>query len=349
MNNICDLAWLIRDNRQLLNYTRSGTCSNGTAFTNLNPLTIANCNISTTTLQPISTLTTIQQTTTISTTAQTSPKTTSGLPSPTNAPTTAAVTTTTPRSILLNCPPAAFISPCTCTLSSSIYKTSRLNCNGQQLNDSELNNVLNAFLVPGVAPLVEIDACCNQLTQIPVQITSAQFPLLATLILYSNQITSIPTGAFTSSPVASIGIDLHSNKLTAIPLGAFNLPNATSVQISLSSNQITSIPSGVFLFPNATSISINVYLNQIISVSSGIFNYPMATQISIDLANNQLTMLQPGTFQGNFEVINLDNNKLVRFDANIFQATLKGMLGYIGSYITIVKGKDNNSNLPYDN
>ena len=254
------LAWLIRDNRQLLNYVNGGVCSNGTAFTNLNPLSSFSCIAITT-------------------------------------------TTTTPRPISSTCPPAAFISPCTCTAVSPIYKSSRLNCNNQRLDDTQLSNVLNAFLAPGVAPLVQLDVCCNQLTQIPNQIISAQFSSLATITLYPNQITPIPTGAFTSSPPASIGIDLHFNKLTAITSGAFYLPNATSVQISLSSNQITSIPSDVFFFPNATSIFINFYSNKITTVSSGIFSYPLASQIFIALAYNQITMLQPGTFQGESKAI----------------------------------------------
>ena len=37
----------------------------------------------------------------------------------------------------------------------------------------------------------------------------------------------------------------------------------------------------------------------------------------------------------NFEIINLDHNKLVRFDANVFQPTLQTMLSNIGSYISI--------------
>ena len=40
---ICDLAWLIRDNSEMLNHVQGGTCSNGTAFTDLNPMTYSNC------------------------------------------------------------------------------------------------------------------------------------------------------------------------------------------------------------------------------------------------------------------------------------------------------------------
>ena len=39
----CNLAWLIRDNRQLLTPISGGTCSNGTVFANLNPYAYANC------------------------------------------------------------------------------------------------------------------------------------------------------------------------------------------------------------------------------------------------------------------------------------------------------------------
>ena len=42
----CHLAWLIRDNRQLINYVRYGYCSNGTAFSDLNAFGYSNCPIS---------------------------------------------------------------------------------------------------------------------------------------------------------------------------------------------------------------------------------------------------------------------------------------------------------------
>ena len=39
----CHLAWLIRDNRNLLQASYKGTCSNGTTFENLNPNGFSNC------------------------------------------------------------------------------------------------------------------------------------------------------------------------------------------------------------------------------------------------------------------------------------------------------------------
>lgn len=39
----CHLAWLIRDNPNLLRYVKYGECSNGTLFENLNPFGFENC------------------------------------------------------------------------------------------------------------------------------------------------------------------------------------------------------------------------------------------------------------------------------------------------------------------
>ena len=262
--NLCDLAWLIRDNRRLLTYVIGGKCSNGTAVAILNSLGFSSCVSTTTTSRP-------------------------------------STTSSTLRPVASSCPSSSSISPCTCTMTS--YNTSRLNCNSQSLNDMQLSNILTAFLVPtsDIAPLVEIDACCNQLTQIPDQIS--MFTSLANLILYSNQITSIPTKAFKSSLSASIEIDFHSNNITVIPSGSFNFSSSTSVTINLSNNQITSIPTGVFVFPNATSIFIYLSSNQIVNMPSGLFNYPLATQIVIDLANNQITTLRSGIFLGKLTII----------------------------------------------
>ena len=40
---VCDLAWLIRDNPEMLGHVQGGTCSNGTAFTDLNPMAYSDC------------------------------------------------------------------------------------------------------------------------------------------------------------------------------------------------------------------------------------------------------------------------------------------------------------------
>ena len=39
----CDLAWLIRDKRELLTRVYGGLCSNGVAFEDLDPQTFADC------------------------------------------------------------------------------------------------------------------------------------------------------------------------------------------------------------------------------------------------------------------------------------------------------------------
>nr|CAH0099485.1 unnamed protein product [Daphnia galeata] len=43
MNCNCGLAWLIRDNRQLMPAVRNGLCANGIAFESLDPVSFANC------------------------------------------------------------------------------------------------------------------------------------------------------------------------------------------------------------------------------------------------------------------------------------------------------------------
>ena len=42
-DDLCHLAWLIRDNRQLLKATYGATCSNGTYFERLNPNGFGDC------------------------------------------------------------------------------------------------------------------------------------------------------------------------------------------------------------------------------------------------------------------------------------------------------------------
>ena len=55
------------------------------------------------------------------------------------------------------------------------------------------------------------------------------------------------------------------------------------------------------------------------------------TNVSSNLASNFHT-------GDNFAIINLDNNKLVRFDANVFKPTLQSMLSNIASYVSISTG-----------
>ena len=43
VTDFCHMAWLVRDNRQLLSAIRFGYCSNGTAFNQLNPGPYINC------------------------------------------------------------------------------------------------------------------------------------------------------------------------------------------------------------------------------------------------------------------------------------------------------------------
>ena len=44
-NDPCHLAWIVRDNRILLNAIPGAQCSNGTSFMNLNPSTLCSVNI----------------------------------------------------------------------------------------------------------------------------------------------------------------------------------------------------------------------------------------------------------------------------------------------------------------
>ena len=242
--NLCDLAWLILDNPPLVMNARGGTCSNGTAFINLNPLGFTSCNITTTTMQF----------------------------------TTTSVPPTTTHSLIVGCPSSTSISPCTCD---TVYYNNTLNglsinCEFQNLTDSQLSNVLDVFLSPQyVSPVFRIKAYQNKLTRVPSQIS--HFKAAYTIDFSNNQITNISSFSGTIAPSNSmINIILTGNKITSIPSGIFNCASAASCFIELSSNNITSIPANAFIFPQTNSLMTN----------------------GLSLYNNQISTIAPGAFQG---------------------------------------------------
>ena len=122
------------------------------------------------------------------------------------------------------CPPAADYAPCNCTeflpnKPGTIY----LGCWGNQLNDSQVSDILDVFLkTPGVSPVGRSDLqFIQQLTRVPSQIKS--FPQLNWVDLSTNGITSIESGAFNFTDAANPlkMLYLQYNQMTTIAPGAF--------------------------------------------------------------------------------------------------------------------------------
>ena len=247
----------------------SGTCSNGTRFTSLNPLGFSSCDILTTTQHS-----TPEQTTTgVTTQSQTTSK-------KLLTTTTTRTPTTTPVPII-GCPPSVSISPCTCGTSQQSVNNSLLNglivsCSSLNLNDLQLSTVLSVFLSPQISsPVFQISASLNQLTYVPNQIS--KFAYLSNLDLSYNQITSVFPLDGLSFSSAVIDIKLNNNQITSISSGTFNFTLATSISIDLSYNYITALSTNAFTFPSSATIMNNLFLQR-----------------------NQISTISPGAFQGEF-------------------------------------------------
>ena len=145
-------------------------------------------------------------------------------------------------------------SPCNCTSSTINSAGLALNCVNAGLDDTQMSDILNYFLSPGVGPLMEIDAGYNSLTKIPIQLS--QFQSIESIDLRNNKITSISSGTFNYKSIKSIFIILFGNQITSISPGIFNFPSATSIFIDINSNLISKFPSGVFNFPSASVVNI---------------------------------------------------------------------------------------------
>ena len=128
-------------------------------------------------------------------------------------------------------PEAAYL-PCTCNQYSTPlsevdqYGIIALSCYGENLNDSRVSDILDAFITtPDVSPLTYLNLPSNNLTRVPTQIKS--FDQILVVNLRSNAITSIQSSAFyltdsyNSNPYTYPYFDLTSNQLTTIAPGAF--------------------------------------------------------------------------------------------------------------------------------
>ena len=118
------------------------------------------------------------------------------------------------------CPPADTYAPCACQIDPYGDGTSiRLNCNNQQLDDSQTSDMLDAFLTtPGISPLSWFNYPSNRLTKVPIQLPF--FPLLDFVDLGRSSISSVPYGAFNFSKTLNI-LYLNENGLDSIEPGAF--------------------------------------------------------------------------------------------------------------------------------
>ena len=177
------------------------------------------------------------------------------------------------------CPSADAISPCSCK-GNYLGDGVQLDCQSKELTDTQLSNILDAFLPCGISPLVSLSANINNLTRVPSQILKMN--ALAVVDFSNNKITSIPSGAFSSPSAQWVYIALRYNQIPSIPSDAFNYPSATTLYIGLQANLIQSIPSGIFKYPSATTVSIVLNSNQITAIPSDMFYYPSASGINID-------------------------------------------------------------------
>ena len=93
------------------------------------------------------------------------------------------------------CPPAADYAPCDCEERNG---TITLTCDMRNLNDSQVSDILDAFLTtPGVSPVGDLNLYQNRLTRVPTQIKF--FDQLKRVTLQENSITSVESGAFNAT------------------------------------------------------------------------------------------------------------------------------------------------------
>ena len=227
------------------------------------------------------------------------------------------------------CPSATDISPCICRASVIDPNGIAINCTSAGLNDLQMSSILNAFLLPGVSPVIELEAVGNRLTKVPLPIS--KFTAIASLDFsgYDNQITSIPVGSFVSF-ATNINIYLYFNQLNTIPSGAFTFPNAKTIYIGLDSNFITTIAPGAFNFPVASDVRLDFGSNLISSIDPGTFNQGKTILFSPKKGFLVFSVF----FTGDYLVIQLRNNLLTQFESSIFQSILETMdennFGWIG-------------------
>lgn len=229
----------------------------------------------------------------------------------------------------LICPSSTSIAPCTCKQYSSyngeFNNSISIDCAGKNLDDFLISGVLNAFLAPGLSPVVEISAASNQLTKVPKQVS--KFPALFVVDFSSNRITEIPCedekpfikNRFTNG---TIRINLGSNQIRRIPLGVFHFLSAKFVYIDLTDNKIVLVPSNAFRFLSATEVDVRLDSNQISFLPDGVFNYPSTSYIFIRLSNNQFKSIPSATvfnFPSAYVVwIRLNSNKITSIQRDAF-------------------------------
>ena len=122
------------------------------------------------------------------------------------------------------CPPVEAILPCIC--SQWTPTTTYLFCNSRGLIDSQVSDILDAYLnTPNVSQVGDLRLGINNLTRVPVQVKS--FNQLQNAYLFDNSITSIESGAFNASDAANPlkYLSLIENQLTTIAPGAFKGSN----------------------------------------------------------------------------------------------------------------------------
>ena len=122
------------------------------------------------------------------------------------------------------CPDSVIYSPCDCTeytgAQAFTFVTSLLDCSNRNLNDSKVNDILNAFISnPLVSPLNQLLLYGNQLTRVPQQIP--QFRWLTFVNINNNQIPTVELAAFNFHTEKLNLIDLSDNQITNIKPNAF--------------------------------------------------------------------------------------------------------------------------------
>ena len=122
------------------------------------------------------------------------------------------------------CPDSVTYSPCDCTeytgAQAFTFVTAKLDCSNRNLNDSKVNDILNAFISnPLVSPLNQLLLYGNQLTRVPQQIP--QFHWLTFVNINNNQIPTVELAAFNFHTKKLNLIDLSDNQITNIKPNAF--------------------------------------------------------------------------------------------------------------------------------
>ena len=199
-----------------------------------------------------------------------------------------------------------------------------LYCNNQELNDTKLSNILDAFLSPGIGPLILIKATNNLLTQIPSQISTKKFPNLIYIDLSFNRITTAVKSTTFSYLISSpnVYLNFNNNRIQSVAPSSLKFPAASYVEVDFSYNLIASaMTNDTFNFASASTIYLYLHKNNFTAIPSGTFNFKSAIRMYLYLPNNQLTAIASDAMSFPLVtdiILDLNQNQITSIFSNTF-------------------------------